>query len=127
LTRVAVIGASGYAGEELVRLLLAHPHVDLVAVTSRQFAGKSLAQVFPRFSHHEKAKALQFTEADPKILAHEAPTVFLALPHGLASEFAKPLVDLGARVIDLSADFRIRDAKVYKEFYGNDHPAPDFC
>ena len=125
LTRVAVIGASGYAGEELVRLVLAHPHVDLVAVTSRQFAGKSLAQVFPRFSHYEKAKALQFTEADPKKLAHEAQIVFLALPHGLASEFAKPLVDLGARVIDLSADFRIRDTKVYKEFYGSDHPAPD--
>ena len=120
-----MIGASGYAGEELVRLLLAHPHVDLVAVTSRQFAGKSLAQVFPRFSHHEKASALQFTEADPKELAREAQIVFLALPHGLASEFAKPLVDLGARVIDLSADFRIRDTKVYKEFYGNDHPAPD--
>jgi N-acetyl-gamma-glutamyl-phosphate reductase len=125
LTRVAVIGASGYAGEELVRLVLAHPHVDLVAVTSRQFAGKSLAQVFPRFSHYEKAKALQFTEADPKKLAHEAQIVFLALPHGLASEFAKPLVDLGARVIDLSADFRIRDTKVYQEFYGSDHPAPD--
>ena len=120
-----MVGASGYAGEELVRLLLVHPHVDLVAATSRQFAGKSLAQVFPRFSHHEKAKVLQFTEADPKKLAREAPIVFLALPHGLASEFAKPLVDLGARVIDLSADFRIRDAKVYKEFYGSDHPAPD--
>jgi N-acetyl-gamma-glutamyl-phosphate reductase len=122
---VAVIGASGYAGEELVRLLLAHPHVDLVAATSRQFAGKTLGEIFPRFSHHEKAKALQFTEADPKKLAHEAQIVFLALPHGLASEFAKPLVDLGARVIDLSADFRIRDTNVYKEFYGGDHPAPD--
>ena len=125
MTRVAVIGASGYAGEELVRLLLAHPHVDLFAATSRQFAGKSLAEIFPRFSHHEKARALQFTEADPKKLAREAQIVFLALPHGLASEFAKPLVDLGARVIDLSADFRIRDTKVYREFYGNDHPAPD--
>src|SRR6266446_6622762 len=78
--KVAVVGASGYAGEELVRLLLAHPHVDLVAVTSRQFAGKSLAEIFPRFSHHEKAKALQFTEADPKKLAHEAQIIFLALP-----------------------------------------------
>ena len=125
LSKVAVVGASGYAGEELVRLLLAHPHVDLVAATSRQFAGKSLAQVFPRFSHNEKAKALKFSEADPKVLAREAQIVFLALPHGLASEFAKPLVDLGARVIDLSADFRIHDPKVYKEFYGNDHPAPE--
>jgi N-acetyl-gamma-glutamyl-phosphate reductase len=123
-TKVAIVGASGYVGEELVRLLLAHPHVDLVAATSRQFAGKSIAEIFPRFSHNEKAKALTFGEADPKTLAREAQIIFLALPHGLASNFAKPLVDLGARVIDLSADFRLRDPKVYKEFYGDDHPAP---
>src|SRR5712691_1749612 len=123
-TKVAVIGASGYAGEELVRLLLAHPHVDLVAVTSRQFAGKTLAEVFPRFSHHEKAKALKFAESDPTKLARMAEIIFLALPHGLAAEFAKPLLQAAVRVIDLSADFRIKDAAVYKEFYGKDHPAP---
>jgi len=64
-TRVAVIGASGYIDEELVRRLLAHPHVDLVAATSRQFAGKTVAEIFPRFSHNEKAKALKFAESDP--------------------------------------------------------------
>jgi len=58
-----VVGASGYTGEELVRRLFAHPHVDLVAATSRQFSGKTLAQVFQRFSHHEKAKALKFFDA----------------------------------------------------------------
>jgi N-acetyl-gamma-glutamyl-phosphate reductase len=125
LVKTAVVGASGYAGEELVRLLLAHPQVDLVAATSRQFAGQTLGQVFPRFSHNKKEKALKFSEADPKTLAREAQIIFLALPHGLASEFAKPLVDLDARIIDLSADFRLRDPKVYKEFYGNDHPAPE--
>lgn len=125
LTRVAVVGASGYAGEELVRLLLAHPHVDLVAATSRQFASKSLAEVFPRFSQNETARTLKFFEANPKTLARTAQIIFLALPHGLASEFAKPLLDLGARVIDLSADFRIRDPNIYQEFYGNDHPAPE--
>ena len=124
-TKVAVVGASGYTGEELVRLLLAHPHVDLVAATSRQFAGKTLAQVFPRFSHHEKAKALKFLDADPKQLAREAEIIFLALPHGLAAEFAKPLLQAGVRIVDLSADFRTKDAAVYKEFYGHDHPAPD--
>ena len=123
--KVAVVGASGYAGEEVVRLLLAHPHVDLVAVTSRQFAGKTLAQVFPRLSHHEKAKGLKFVDADPRQLAREAEVIFLALPHGLAAEFAKPLLQVGARVVDLSADFRVKDAAVYKEFYGHDHPAPD--
>ncbi len=124
-TKVAVVGASGYIGEELVRLLLAHPHVDLVAATSRQFAGKTLADVFPRFSHNEKAKALKFAESDPMKLAEMAEIVFLALPHGLAAEFAKPLLQAGVRVVDLSADFRIKDATVYKEFYGNDHPAPE--
>lgn len=117
----AIIGASGYAGEELVRLLLSHPDVDLVAVTSRQFVGKTLAQVFPRFLHHEKAKALKFVDVDPKQLVSAAEIIFLALPHGVSAEVAKPLVDLGASVVDLSADFRIKDAAVYKEFYGKDH------
>ena len=124
-TKVAVVGASGYTGEEVVRLLLAHPHVDLVAVTSRQLSGKSLAEVFPRFANHKTATALKLSEPDPKQLAREANVVFLALPHGLAAEFAKPLLAAGARVVDLSADFRIKDAAVYREFYGHDHPAPD--
>jgi N-acetyl-gamma-glutamyl-phosphate reductase len=124
-TKVSVVGASGYAGEELVRLLLSHPYVDLVAVTSRQFAGKTLVQVFPRFSHHEEANALKFSDADPKQLAREAEIIFLALPHGLAAEFAKPLLTTGARVVDLSADFRVKDPAVYKEFYSRDHPAPE--
>jgi N-acetyl-gamma-glutamyl-phosphate reductase len=123
--KVAVVGASGYAGEELVRLLLSHPDVDLTAVTSRQFAGRTLAEVFPRFSHHEKADRLKFADADPKQLARKAQIVFLALPHGLAAEFAKPLLVAGARVVDLSADFRVKDAAVYQEFYGKDHPAPE--
>jgi N-acetyl-gamma-glutamyl-phosphate reductase len=120
-TKVAIVGASGYAGEELVRLLLAHPHVDLVAVTSRQFAGKSLGEVFPRFAPND----LRFTDANAKTLAKDAEVIFLALPHGVSAEFAKPLVDLGVRVIDLSADFRLRDANIYKEFYGSDHAAPN--
>jgi len=130
-----VIGASGYAGEELVRLLLAHPNVELAAITSRQFSGKPVADVFPRFAHIEKAMSLKFSDARPDELVRQAEIVFLALPHGLAAEFAKPLLvaaanpssggQAGARVIDLSADFRVHDAGVYKEFYGHDHPAPD--
>ena len=124
-TKVAVVGASGYTGEELVRLLLGHPHVDLVAATSRQLAGTTLAEVFPRFAHHQTAKALKFSDSDAKQIARDASIVFLALPHGLAAEFAKPLLATGARVLDLSADFRIKDANVYREFYGHEHPAPE--
>ncbi|HZR04825.1 MAG TPA: N-acetyl-gamma-glutamyl-phosphate reductase, partial [Candidatus Udaeobacter sp.] len=121
-TRVAVIGGSGYVGEELVRLLLRHRCADLAAVTSRQFAGKTLAETFPRLSHHPKADELRFGESEPAKLAQMAQTIFLALPHGLGAEFAKPLLQAGARLVDLSADFRIRDPKIYKEFYANDHP-----
>jgi N-acetyl-gamma-glutamyl-phosphate reductase len=124
-TAVAVVGASGYTGEELVRLLLAHPNVDLVAATSRQLAGKMLAEIFPRLSHDKTAAALKFSNPDAKEIARSAKIVFLALPHGLAAEFAKPLLSAGARVVDLSADFRIKDADVYREFYGHEHPAPD--
>jgi N-acetyl-gamma-glutamyl-phosphate reductase len=124
-SKVAVVGASGYAGEELVRLLLGHPQANLVAATSRQFTGKTLAQIFPRFSHDEKARQLRFAEFEPAQLAQMAEIIFLALPHGVSAEIAKSLVDLGVRVIDLSADFRIRDPNVYKEFYGIDHRAPE--
>jgi N-acetyl-gamma-glutamyl-phosphate reductase len=123
--RVAIVGASGYSGEELVRLLLGHPGVELVAVTSRQYAGQTLAQVFPRFAHLARARELLFQEPDVTRLAAEAEVVFLALPHGVAAEFVRPLLEAGRVVIDLSADFRLRDPAVYEEFYGHAHPAPE--
>lgn len=123
--KVGIVGASGYSGEELVRLLLSHPYAELTAVTSRQFAGQSLAQVFPKFSHLPKARNLRFTESNPDLLAKQAEVVFLALPHGVAAEFAVPLLQHGCQVIDLSADFRVKDAAVYKEFYAHDHLAPE--
>jgi N-acetyl-gamma-glutamyl-phosphate reductase len=124
-TKVAIVGASGYSGEELVRLLLTHPHAELTAVTSRQYAGQSLAKVFPRFAHHARARKMQFSEPNAELLAKEAQVVFLALPHGVAAEFVAPLLRLGCKVIDLSADFRVKSAAVYKEFYAHDHPAPE--
>lgn len=125
MTKVAIIGASGYSGEELVRLLLSHPHAELVAVTSRQQAGQTVAQVFPKFASHPRARALRFVEPNAEMLARQAEVVFLALPHGVAAEFAVPLLNGGARVIDLSADFRLKSAAIYQEFYAHDHPAPE--
>jgi N-acetyl-gamma-glutamyl-phosphate reductase len=125
MKKVAIVGASGYSGEELVRLLLHHPQIELTAVTSRQSAGQTIAQVFPKFASHPRSKALRFSEPNAEWLARQAEIVFLALPHGVAAEFAVPLVQAGCIVIDLSADFRLKSAETYKEFYAHDHPAPD--
>jgi len=123
--RVAIVGASGYSGEELVKLLLNHPHAELVAVTSRQSAGQTLAQVFPKFASHPKSRTLRFVEPNAERLAEQAEVVFLALPHGVAAEYAVPLMKSSRVVIDLSADFRLKSAEVYKEFYAHDHPATE--
>jgi N-acetyl-gamma-glutamyl-phosphate reductase len=124
-TNIAIIGASGYSGEELVRLLLSHPYAELTAVTSRQYAGQTVSQIFPRYASHPRSKTLRFSEPNPELLAKAAQIIFLALPHGVAAEYAIPLLQLGCQVIDLSADFRVKDPAVYKEFYAHDHPAPD--
>jgi len=127
LAKIAVVGASGYTGQELVRLLAMHPRVRIVSVTSRQEAGRLLTDVFPRLAGAPSVSGLTFTE--PKIheiVASEAEVAFLALPHGVAAEYAIPLLEAGLKVIDLSADFRLRDAAVYEEFYGQPHPAPTF-
>ncbi len=123
--RTAIVGASGYSGEELVRLLLKHPHAKLTAATSRHYTGQTVAQIFPKFATHPLAKTLRFSQPDTERLAREAEIVFLALPHGVAAGFAVPLLAAGCRVIDLSADFRLRNPAVYHEFYGHDHPAPE--
>ena len=125
--KVVIVGASGYSGEELVRLLSRHPHAELVAVTSRQAAGQTLASVYPRFQGTRYA-ALKFIDSTPEaILATGAKIVFLALPHGVAAEFAAPLVKAGLRVLDLSADFRIKNLATYAEFYGENHHAPELA
>jgi len=122
-TKVGVIGASGYSGELLVRLLLAHPHVTLAAVTSRSQVGKPLSQVIPALRGADKG--LKFVDSDAKALAaSDIDLFFLALPHGAAADFAKVLVPAGKKVIDLSADFRIADLDTYQKYYGTHH-APE--
>jgi len=123
--QVAVVGASGYTGQELLRLLAMHPQVDLVSVTSRQEAGRLLSDVFPRLAGSPSIEGLKFMQPDvDAIAATGATAAFLALPHGVASEYAISLLEKGIKVIDLSADFRLRDPAIYAEFYGTEHPAP---
>ena len=122
--KAAIVGASGYSGEELVALLARHPQVEIVAVTSRQSAGQTVAEVFPLMACSAIA-GMKFVEPSLDALKQSgATTVFLALPHGLAAEFAAPLRKAGVQVVDLSADFRLKSADVFAEFYGEKHPAP---
>lgn len=124
-TRAAIVGASGYSGEELLALLSRHPQVEIAALTSRQYAGKSVADVFPRLTG-SPAAAVKFVEPSVSgLLDSGVGVVFLALPHGLAAEFAAPLRAADVQVVDLSADFRLRSADIFAEFYGETHPAPE--
>lgn len=112
---VAVVGASGYTGIELVRLLLEHPHVHLAAITSRQFSKKSLSQVFPHFTGHSR---LKFEPLSVTKIAKAAQVVFLCLPHHESMDTARKFREYGVKVIDLSADFRFSDVKNYEALYG---------
>ncbi len=110
---------------ELLRILLNHPSVEITAVTSRTEADKRIDEVFPRFAKASSA-SLTFSQPDPDLIAASGATVaFLALPHGVAADIARALLERNIKVIDLSADFRLRSASVYEEFYGHPHPAPD--
>jgi len=121
--KVGIVGATGYSGEVLVKLLLAHPRVTLAAVTSRSQAGKPLASVIP--SVRGADRGLKFTDSDPAALAAgDIALFFLALPHGAAATYARALVAAGKRVIDLSADFRIAELATYQRYYG-EHHAPE--
>lgn len=124
---IAVLGASGYSGIELLRLLLRHPQASLVAVTSRQLAGRALSDEFPRFRGVGVADTLRFSAPDVAALVQAGVKVaFLALPHGVSLQFAGPLLEAGIRVIDLSADFRLRSPQRYQEFYDQPHPCPQW-
>jgi N-acetyl-gamma-glutamyl-phosphate reductase len=122
--QVGIFGATGYTGIELVKILARHPQVEIAFATSDSYVGKKLSDAFP-------------CAFDIPLIAHDAArldhqggkcqvdVVFLALPHGASADFAKRALDAGARVIDLSADFRLHDAAAYKKWYGLDHPAPE--
>jgi N-acetyl-gamma-glutamyl-phosphate reductase len=114
--RAAVAGASGYAGMTLVHLLARHPNVELAQLTSRSFAGQPYQAVFPLLD----LDGVFDPEADPK----QMDVVFSCLPHNVAAGKAKDWLDAGARVIDMSADFRLKDPAQYPAWYRQEHPAP---
>ncbi len=119
--KVAVFGASGYAGLELMRLLSRHPGVDLTALTSREYQGRPVGAVFPALA---QIVELSFVPPDPSAITAVAQVVFLAVPHKTAMELVPPLLQGGVRVVDLSADFRFRDQAVYEAWY-QPHSAPE--
>lgn len=121
MTRVAVVGATGYAGAELVRLLAGHPHIELTVLTSRKYAGQSFESVYPAMSGVVQLSCEAF---DSRRVCEQADVVFTALPHELPMEIVPGLIDQGRRVIDLSADFRFRDAARYEAHY-QPHKAKD--
>jgi N-acetyl-gamma-glutamyl-phosphate reductase len=120
-TPVAVIGASGYVGAELVRLLVRHPNVDLRGLYARRRAGHEVAKDFPQFAGIVQAKYEAFEAA---AVAAKCEVAFLALPHGESARAAKDLYDRGLTVLDLSADLRLRSAEVYAHWYAP-HAAPE--
>ncbi len=119
--KVAVVGASGYTGLELVRILLRHPEFELAAVTSEQRRGRPVGAAFPSLRGQLD---LVFEAADPSALAGRVELAFSALPHAASARVVAALRAGGVQVVDLSADFRLRDPRVYRATYG-EHPAPE--
>jgi N-acetyl-gamma-glutamyl-phosphate reductase len=114
-TRVGILNVTGYAGVELARLLASHPAVDLVSVTGRSAAGQKLGQVFPHLASIDLTIESELAEVD---------LVFSALPHHESADTLMPFVERGLPIVDVSADFRLKDAALYQEWYGFRHPAP---
>ncbi len=120
--RVGVVGATGYTGSELLRLLLGHPGVALQVVTSRSEAGVPLAAAWPNLRGKSE---LAYQDPAVETLAGSCDLVFFATPHTVAQSMVAPLLEKGCKVIDLSADFRIRDVAVWEKWYGTKHLAPE--
>jgi N-acetyl-gamma-glutamyl-phosphate reductase len=114
---VGIVGASGYGGVQLVRLLMDHPEVELVYLGGDSSAGKSFADLYPHFGNIVE---LPIEAVEPDIIASRCQVVFLSLPNGLACQIAPKLIEKGSRVLDLSADYRFSDLKTYTTWYGTE-------
>jgi len=119
---VAILGATGYAGNELIRLIEAHPYFSIGHLAAHSQAGKKVADMLPGISSPTATMILAASDAP---LPDDVQLVFTALPHGAAAESVKKALDADKKVVDLSADFRHRDAATYKSAYGLDHPYPE--
>ncbi|MEM8594086.1 MAG: N-acetyl-gamma-glutamyl-phosphate reductase [Pseudomonadota bacterium] len=120
MIKVGVVGATGYAGVELLRILIRHPNVELVAVTSRSDKGRAVSDVFPNLREHTD---ITFSDPDDVQLLN-CDVVFFATPHAVAMHSIPKLLENGVRVIDLSADFRLEDVALWEQWYGVSHSAP---
>lgn len=121
MARIGIVGGTGYTGVELLRLLAMHEDIDVVSITSRADRGKRVDELFPNLRGHYD---LEFSEPDVQQLA-ACDLVFFATPHNVAMNMVPELLAAGARVIDLSADYRIRDAGVWSHWYGEEHTSPE--
>jgi N-acetyl-gamma-glutamyl-phosphate reductase len=122
MLKVGIIGASGYTGGELIRILSQHPQVDIAAITSRTYEGKKLEEVFPGF-HGWNGPLFSGSESPEGVKG--CALVFMAVPHGAALKLAPALLASGQKVIDLGADFRFRDYRVYENWYKLEHNEPE--
>ena len=120
MIQAAIVGASGYAGGELLRLLLAHPLVEVAQITSETYAGQFAHFVHPNLRGHTNLRFTRLAELGSCDL------LFLALPHGKAVERIDDLAGKARRIVDLAADFRLRDPGEYRRWYGQEHPAPEW-
>ncbi len=118
---VAVVGAAGYAGAELTRLVAGHPDLSLAMVTSTSDAGVRVSDLYPALAHVD----LEYVEPDAALIADAAQIAFLAVPHTAAMALAPPLLEAGLTVVDLSADFRLADSATYEAWYGVPHAATE--
>lgn len=121
MTKIGIIGGTGYTGVELIRLLVRHPHAELVVITSRSEAGRRVSEIFPSL---RGLCELKFTVPDSKSFA-ACDLVFSATPNGIAMSMARELIDAGVRLIDLAADFRIKDVSIWEQWYGMTHACPE--
>ena len=120
--KVGLVGMTGYTGMELLRILSTHPQLIVTAVTSRSEAGKKVEEIHPFLMNTSLGK-LTIVQPEVKELAAACELIFLAVPHGTAMGLAAELVAAGLKVVDLSADFRLKDAEVYEQWYGVSHSA----